>query len=193
MSGQALTKDTKCRSLGFVDNPPRGYFRTVKTCHSADAKTIVATVQLNTAINNYERLTTIVYDTIIRDTCNIYNPTTGEFTVLVSGVYDIQATICATDFTTLPQELYAIQIRVTTPSSSPLAVRLFKSAHFICRCDTSPVVEPKFESESIHREIEANKGDIITIVAVFADDGGTITLRGTPEEGQTWVTVRRVT
>ena len=34
MSGVALSKDTKCRSLGFVNNPPRGYFRTVKSCYS---------------------------------------------------------------------------------------------------------------------------------------------------------------
>ncbi len=33
MSGTALNKDTQCRSLGFVNNPARGYFRTVKTCH----------------------------------------------------------------------------------------------------------------------------------------------------------------
>ncbi len=32
MSGTAISKDTQCRSLGFVNNPKRGYFRTVKTC-----------------------------------------------------------------------------------------------------------------------------------------------------------------
>ncbi len=32
MSGVPLSHDTECRSLGFVNNPPRGYFRTVKTC-----------------------------------------------------------------------------------------------------------------------------------------------------------------
>ncbi len=32
MSGVSLSHDTECRSLGFVNNPPRGYFRTVKTC-----------------------------------------------------------------------------------------------------------------------------------------------------------------
>ncbi len=39
MSGKSVTKDTACRSLGFVNNPPRGYFRTVKTCHSATSAT----------------------------------------------------------------------------------------------------------------------------------------------------------
>ena len=34
MSGKALTKDTQCRSFGYVNNPPRGYFRTVKTCYN---------------------------------------------------------------------------------------------------------------------------------------------------------------
>ncbi len=32
MSGVSLSTDKECRSLGFVNNPPRGYFRTVKTC-----------------------------------------------------------------------------------------------------------------------------------------------------------------
>ena len=35
MSGKALTLDTQCRSLGFIDNPKRGYYRTMKTCYSA--------------------------------------------------------------------------------------------------------------------------------------------------------------
>ncbi len=33
MSGRAVNLDAQCRSLGFVNNPPRGYFKTVKTCY----------------------------------------------------------------------------------------------------------------------------------------------------------------
>ncbi len=37
MSGTSVTKDTQNRSLGFVNNPPRGYFRTLKTAYDANA------------------------------------------------------------------------------------------------------------------------------------------------------------
>lgn len=47
MSGRELNQNTKCRSLGFINNPPRGYFRTVKTCASNLREPVNDIVQTN--------------------------------------------------------------------------------------------------------------------------------------------------
>lgn len=77
MSGVALSHDTKCRSFGFVNNPPRGYFKTLKTCYpSRAAPESQPEVKLQAAV-----APDIDIDSLVPDTPQLGSQTDNCFTV----------------------------------------------------------------------------------------------------------------
>ncbi len=181
MSGVRVSQDTQCRSLGFVNNPPRGYFRTVKTCYPGGKEAKVplkATVKLANPFASPERHRhedSVVFDTIESDTTGMYNTDTGEFTISRNGCYEINATLCSRDFEELP---------TTSPLESPplrfdalnygVVIALngqFESKHNRVVQIPTPSNMPfiQFESIAISRKLTLQVGDVVTIhVFLFA-------------------------
>ncbi len=183
MSGKALTKDAKCRSLGFVNNPPRGYFRTVKTCYDGKKKPCKPCVRvaLGNDIPGMVPDDIIAYDTVLEDKFNMYNTTTNVFTIPKAGVYAIDATLCLTNFGSAPLIFTGILLLVDANSLGT------KSFQYVSATN-------QFTSAVLHVELVLAAGSSLKFT--FSQVGSTATaLGGLTDDGQartTWATIRRI-
>lgn len=92
-----MSKDN-CKSLGFVNNPPRGYFKSVKLCTPIAAKimpfaSVGITPSLVVTDNEIIKFQKKYYDDF-----NVYDTTTGTFTIPLAGLYTIDVHVNYDDF-----------------------------------------------------------------------------------------------